>query len=77
MHPTFKSAYSRLVTFDMRDFFYLRLFSFKQSFDFSQIICQNLHKLKKNLNIIHDICDIKYPRLLNFYNFATFSTRDF
>ena len=46
-------------------------------FNFSPDFCQNRHKIKKNQSMIRDIRDIKYPRLLNFNNFATFSTRDF
>ena len=44
-----------------------------KTFDF----LQNRYEIKKNLSMIRDICDIKYLRLLNFYNVAIFSTRDF
>ena len=50
---------------------------FLATFDFSPNFCQNRHEIKKNESMIRDIRDIKYPRLLNFNNFATFSTRDF
>ena len=71
-----------LATFDTRDFFYSRLFLFLTekniaTFDSSRNFGQNRHEIKKNRSMIRDIRDIKYPRLLNFYNFATFSTRDF
>ena len=48
-----------------------------KTYDFSQNFDQNRYEIKKNLSMIRDICDIKYPRLLNFYNVAIFSTRDF
>ena len=62
------------ATFTTRDFF---IFDWKNP-EFSRIICQNLHhEIKKNRNMIRNIRDIKYPRLLNFCIFATFSTCDF
>ena len=48
-----------------------------KTFDFSQNFYQNRYEIKKNLSMIRDIYDIKYLRLLNFYNVAIFSTRDF
>ena len=77
---TFKSTISRDIWYPR--LFLLATFSFLiekiiATFDFSRDFGQNRHEIEKNRSMIRDIRDIKYPRLLNFYNFATFSTRDF
>ena len=69
---------SFLATFDNRNFYYSRFFPFwfKKSYRlliFLDIFWQNRHEIKKNRWMIRDIRDIKYPRLLNFSNFVTFS----
>ena len=71
-----------LATFDTHDFFYSRLFLFLTekniaTFDSSRNFGQNRHEIKKKWGMDRDIRNIKYPRLLNFYKFATYSTRDF